>query len=112
MKVVSGKQIGPPFFQPLGSGKGLALWAMPVPARVVCVPFVPALITSFQMTAERSSTAGFDGTQHTLLRGRQGRSVRLAKLLAMGAHDIGDFEGGPHWENQRGLGLGGSGWKA
>jgi hypothetical protein len=29
--------------------------------------------------------------------------MRLAKLLAMGAHNIGDFEDGPHWDNQRGL---------
>ena len=30
-------------------------------------------------------------------------SMRLAKLVAVGAHDVGDFQGWPHW--RRGLGF-------
>ena len=36
-------------------------------ARVVCVAFVAALVTLFEMAAECRGTATFDGTQYTLL---------------------------------------------
>jgi hypothetical protein len=69
---------------------------MPVRAGVVRVSFVAALVTPFQMTAERRSPAQLDGAQHTLLLPGQRSSMRLAKLVAVGAHDIGNFQGRPH----------------
>jgi hypothetical protein len=36
-------------------------------AGVVCVPFVAALVTPFEVSAERGSPAQFDSAQHTLL---------------------------------------------
>ena len=36
-------------------------------ARVVCVAFVAALVTLFEMAAECRGTATFDGAQYTLL---------------------------------------------
>src|SRR5216684_2602619 len=56
MKILTGQKFGLAFFQPLRSGQGLALGAMPIGARVVCVSFVAALVTLFQMTAERHSS--------------------------------------------------------
>jgi len=70
-------------------------------ARVVRVSFVAALITSFHMTAEGGCATQFDGAQRPLLTCRQRASMRLAKLGAVGAHDVGDFQGWPHW--RRGL---------
>jgi hypothetical protein len=35
VEVTHGQQFGFPFGQPFGAGKGLTLWTMPVPARVV-----------------------------------------------------------------------------
>ena len=72
-------------------------------ARVVRVSFVAALITSFHMTAEGRCATQFDGAQDPLLPCRQRASMRLAKLGAVGAHDVGDFQGWPHW--RRGLGF-------
>jgi len=57
---------------------------------------VAALVTSFQVTAERRGATQFDRAQHPLLLRGQRSRMRLAKLVAMGAHDIGDFQGRPH----------------
>jgi hypothetical protein len=84
------------FFQPLGPGEGLAFGAMSVRARVVGVTLVAALITLFEMTAERRGTATFDGAQYPLLPHGQRFGMRSAKRIAMGAHNIGDFKGGAH----------------
>jgi hypothetical protein len=69
---------------------------MPIGARVVGIPFMAALVTSFQVTAERRGATQFDRAQNPLLPRGQRSSMRLAKLVAMGAHDIGDFQGRPH----------------
>jgi hypothetical protein len=63
------------------------------------------LVTLLEMAAERSCAAAFDGTQHTLLPHGQRLGVRPAKLVAMGAHNIGDFQCSPH-EGDRALPLG------
>jgi hypothetical protein len=96
MKILARQEFGLAFFQPLRAGQGLALGTMSIGARVVCVPLVAALVTSFQMTAERRGATQFDRAQYPLLLRRQRSSMRLAKLVAMSAHDIGDFQGRPH----------------
>ena len=107
MEILARQEFGLTLFQPLGSGQGLALGAMAIRARVVRVAFVAALVTSFQMAAERRRAAQFDSAQHALLaRGQRGR-MRPAKLVAMGAHNIGDFQCRPH--GSAGLGFGGGG---
>jgi len=55
-----------------------------------------ALIAALQMAAQRGCATAFDGMQYTLLSHRQRLGVCLAKLLAMGAHDVGDFQRRPH----------------
>jgi hypothetical protein len=55
-------------------------------------PFVAPL----EMPAERRCAAAFDGTQHTLLPRGQRFGMRPAKLVAMGAHNVGDFQGRSH----------------
>jgi hypothetical protein len=96
MEVLARQKFGLTLLQPLGSGQGLALGAMPIGAGVVCVTFVPALVTLFEMAAERRCTALFDGAQHPLLSGGQRFGMCPAKLVTMGAHDIGDFQCRPH----------------
>ena len=98
MKILTWQKFGLAFFQPLRSGQGLALGTMPIGARVVGIAFVAALVTSFQMTAELCGASQFDRAQHPLLLGGQRSGMRLAKLVAVGAHDIGDFQGRPHGE--------------
>jgi hypothetical protein len=68
-------------------------------ARVVCITFVAALVALLEMPAERRCAAAFDGTQYTPLRHGQGLGMRPAKLVAMGAHNVGDFECRPHEED-------------
>ena len=92
MKVFTLQQLGLTFCQPLGSGQGLAFGAVPIRARIICIPLVTAMVTAFEVAAERGGTAQFDGAQHTLLSAGQRFGMRLAKLVAMGAHDIGDFQ--------------------
>ncbi len=77
---------------------------MPVRTGVICVALVPALVTLFEMAAQRRGTALFDGAQHTLLSHRQCSGMRLAKLVAMGAHNVCDFESRPH-QAETSLGL-------
>jgi hypothetical protein len=69
---------------------------MAVGTRVVCVAFMAALIAALQMAAQRGCAAAFDGLQHTLLSHRQRLAMRLAKRLAMSAHNVSDFQCKPH----------------
>jgi hypothetical protein len=65
---------------------------------------VAALVAAFQVTAERGGAAAFDGAQHTLLPGGQRPGMRPAKLVAMGAHNVGDFQCRPHEDGAYSLG--------
>jgi hypothetical protein len=65
---------------------------------------VAALIAALEMAAESCGAAPLDGTQHTLLADGQRRSVLSAKLVAVRAHKVGYFQGGPH-EQMGGLRL-------
>lgn len=64
--------------------------------RVICVAFMGTLIASFQMATERGCAATLDGLQDTFLSHRQRLGMRLAKRLAMRAHNVCDFQCGPH----------------
>jgi hypothetical protein len=71
---------------------------MPIRTGVIGVAFLPALVTAFQMAAQRRGAAQFYGAQYAFLPRRQRGGVRVAKLLAMRTHNIGDFECRPHRE--------------
>jgi hypothetical protein len=60
MEIFHWQKFGPAFFQPFGSGQGLALGAMAVRARVIGVAFVAALVTSFQMAAKGGGATQLD----------------------------------------------------
>ena len=117
MEVLALQEFGPPLLQPLRPGERLTLGAMAIRARVVSVTFVAALVALLQMAAERRGAAAFDGAQYALLPHGQGLGMRPAKLVAMGAHNVGDFEFGPHEEDgptigdqRRGKGVDPMGW--
>ena len=98
VKTLARQQLSATLLEPLGTRQGLTFWAVPIGARIVCVAFVPALVTALEMSAQGGGAAGFDGAQNTFLRRGQRGSVRLAKLLAVGTHDVRDFECRPHRE--------------
>ena len=58
-----------------------------------------ALVAALEMAAERRRAAAFDGMQHALLPDRQRCGMRSAKLVAVGAHNVGDFQCRPHKTN-------------
>ena len=72
---------------------------MAVGARVICVPFVAALVAALEMPAESRRAAAFDGMQHALLPDGQRCGMRSAKVVAVGAHNVGDFQCRPHKTN-------------
>jgi hypothetical protein len=69
---------------------------MAIPAGVVRIPFVGALVAPLQMPPKRRCAAALDGTQDTLLPHGQRLAMCLAKLIAMGAHNVRDFQSRPH----------------
>jgi len=96
MEIGRRQQFGLALFEPLGSGQGLAFGTMPIGTRVIGIALVSALVTAFQMAAQRGGATQFDGAQYALLPSRQSCSVRVAKLLAMRTHNIGEFQCRPH----------------
>jgi hypothetical protein len=92
MEVLGVEELGLTILDPLGAGQRLALWAMPVAARVVASAFVGALIAVFPVTAKSGSAAQFDGTHDAAL----GRGERSRMLFAIGfaitTQHFGDFQ--------------------
>ena len=77
---------------PLGARQGLALWAMPVSARVVTSAFVGALIAVFPVTAESGSPAPFDRTHDPALPGGQRSSMLFTIGFTVATQHVGDFQ--------------------
>jgi hypothetical protein len=98
MKILARQEFGLTLLKPLRAGQRLALGTLPVSAGIICIPFVGALVTSFHMTAECRGATQFDGAQHPPLPLGQRSSMRLTEFIAVGTHNIGDFQGGPHGE--------------
>jgi hypothetical protein len=92
VEILARQKFGLTFFQPLGPGERLALGTMPIAAGIISVAFVSALVTLLQVPPQGGGAASFDGTEHTLLPNGQRCAMGLAKLVTMGAHDIGDFQ--------------------
>ena len=96
VEIFAVEQLGLTLVEPLRAPQGLAFGAVPVGAGVISIPLVAAPVTAFEMAAERGSPAQFDGAQDTLLPAGQRLSMRLAKLVSMGAHDVCNFQCGSH----------------
>jgi hypothetical protein len=60
VKIFHRQKFGLALLQPFGSGQGLALGAMAICTRVICVPLMAALVTSFQVAAQRRGAAELD----------------------------------------------------
>ena len=98
MEIGHRQEFGLALFEPLGSGQRLALGAMAIRTGVIGVAFVPALVTAFEMATQRGCATQFYSAQYAPLPRRQRCGVRMAKLVAMRTHNIGDFECRPHKE--------------
>jgi hypothetical protein len=69
---------------------------MSIRAGIVRVALMTAPITLFQMAPQCGCSTSCDGAEHTFLCRGQGSSMSLAVLIAMSAHNVGEFESGPH----------------
>jgi hypothetical protein len=83
------QEFGFPVFHPLGLGKGLALWAVPIATGIRRVALEATGGTVFRVPTELRCPAGLKSVHHLLLRGWYG--MRTAVGLAIKAKDIGDF---------------------
>ena len=92
MEVFGVEEFGLTILDPLGTCQGLALWAMPVSARVVTNAFMLALVALFQVTAQSGSPAQFDGTHDPALRRGQRSSMLFPIGFAVATQHVGDFQ--------------------
>jgi hypothetical protein len=92
MEVFGVEEFGLTILDPLGARQGLALWAMPVSARVATNAFVATLIALFQVRTESGSPAQFDGTHDPSLRRGQGSTVLLPIGFAVATQYVRDFQ--------------------
>ena len=81
-----------PGCKPRGLGGAMAFGAATVPARVVCLFFVPTVVALGDMPPEGGSAAQGDGPQGPVLLAREGVPIAGQKGGAMLAHHIGDFK--------------------
>jgi hypothetical protein len=94
MEVLGVEEFRLTILDPLGARQALALWAMPVSARVVTNAFVGALIAVFPVTAEGGCPAQFDGTHDPALPGGQGGSMLFPIGFTVATQHVGDFQFG------------------
>ena len=81
VEIGRGQEFGSAILQPLGTGQGLALWAVAIAARVVRDALMAAGIALLDVAAERCRATPLDRRHDTTLRRRQ----RSAMLLTIGA---------------------------
>jgi len=92
MRVGRLEEFALPGRKPGGLGSAMTCGATPVPARVVRLGLVAAVVTLRDMAPEGRGPAHGDGAQGPVLLARQGRPIACEEGSAMLAHDIGDFE--------------------
>src|SRR3981189_811712 len=95
VEIGHGEEVFGSFREPLLTGVGLALWAMPISARVIRNGLVAASRASVQMAAESWRTAVPDGPQHFQLRPCQMAFVPADEAVASHPNDVGHLERWP-----------------
>jgi len=91
MEVRAVEKLGFALEDPVGAGQRLALGTVTIRAGVVTGPLEAAMITLFEMAAQRGSAAKLDRLHDAEMRTRQG-PVLLTVGLAVAAEDVGDFQ--------------------
>ena len=95
VEIGHGKEVFGSFREPLLTGVGLALWAVPISARVIRDGIVTASRASVQMAAESLRAAVPDRPQHFQLRPCQMAFVPVDEAVASRANDVGHLERWP-----------------
>ncbi len=89
------KQVFGPLREPLFAGVGLALWTMPVSARVIGDGLMAASGTPVEVPSESCRAAVADGFKHFQLWPAEMVPVSFDEAVARRADDVGHLEGGP-----------------
>ena len=106
MHIAGGQQFPLASLKPAHARVALAPRAMPVSTRVVRdFGRMSAAGAAIAMSAQSGCAAAFDGLQHTFLSHRQRLGMRWAKRLAMGAHNVRNFQCRPHKNARLRLGI-------
>ena len=90
VEVRNRQEVGLPCRQPLLLGARLTLRAVAIATRVIGEAHHPAAVTRLPMPAEGGGAAGRDRPDRPML--DRGESMRARIRLAMGAHDVGQFQ--------------------
>ena len=96
MEVGHGEEFGSSVVKPLGTGQGLALWAVAIAARVVADALVAAGVALFDVAAERSRATLLDRGHDATLRGRQRSAVLLTIGVTVAAEHVRHFRPAGH----------------
>ena len=104
MEVRNRQQVGAAGRQPSFFGEGLTLRAMAIATRVVRDTHGAASVTRLPMPAEDGGAAGLDRVERSALDGRE--AVRPTKHVALGAHDVREFESRTDARDRRARGHG------
>ena len=91
VEIGRGEEFRSTVLQPLGTGQGLALWAVAIAARVVTDALVAAGIALLDMAAERCRATPLDRRHHTTLRRRQRSAVLLTIGVTVAAEHVRHF---------------------
>ena len=81
--------------EPLSPSKGLAFWTVSIPAGVVSVALMAAVVTLLKMAAENGSSANLDRGHDTALRHRKRSAMLLTIGCAVAAEHVRHFESRP-----------------
>ena len=101
MYIAGGQQLALPCLQPAVAGISLALWAMPVAARVVGDGGrLSAAGTAITVSAERSGTASGDGQQDLDMGPADPLAVALEKSCSGRAIALTSMAGSPLEDNE------------
>ena len=73
---------------PLRACETLTFWAVPIPAAIETVPFMPALIATFEMTAECGCAAHLDGVHDAPLCLRHRRAMVFSISFSIAAEYV------------------------
>jgi len=86
VKIRTREQFRLPVIEPFFFYEGLAFWAMPIPAGVVCILLCTTMITHFDMAAKGSGKTHFNMPHCLELLRRE--NIFFSILLAISAKDI------------------------
>ncbi len=95
VEILDRQEFGAPIFEPLCPSQGLALRAMPIPARVVGIAGVTTEIAGFQVTPESRGPTGFDGVHDATLREGECAAARVPVCGAVATKDVRDLQTRP-----------------